>query len=171
MPGSYANKMLPVTSITWSEAMKYCAWLTKRSGLYVTLPSEPEWEKAARGTRGRIYPWGNQPPDRLLCNFNNNLRHATSLSRLTEGNSPYGCADMAGNVWEWTRTCWGTTSEMPDFKYPYNSKDGREELNSIKGVFRVTRGDHMNPPQNVYAVRFATGLLLTTSAGMLVSAW
>jgi formylglycine-generating enzyme required for sulfatase activity len=111
----------PVVNVTWDDAVAYCRWLSERSGLRVMLPSETEWEKAARGTDGRIYPWGNEPPDNTRCNFNYNEHGTTEVGRYSpRGDSPYGCADMAGNVWEWTRSV---------FKpYPYDPDDGREDL-------------------------------------------
>jgi formylglycine-generating enzyme required for sulfatase activity len=87
----------PVVQVTWADAVSYVQWVGKR------LPTEQEWEKAARGTDGRAYPWGNQEPTRTLCNFDRNENGTTPVSKYSpQGDSPYGCADMAGNVWEWT---------------------------------------------------------------------
>ncbi len=122
----------PVVKVSWRDALAYCRWLADRSGLPVTLPSEAEWEKAARGADGRIYPWGDEPPDKERCNFDNPAGGTTPVGRYSpRGDSPYGCADMAGNVWEWTRTRSG-------FKYPYKAEDGREQLDD--NGLRVVRG-------------------------------
>jgi formylglycine-generating enzyme required for sulfatase activity len=87
----------PVVDVSWRDAVTYAEWAGVR------LPSEEEWEKAARGTDGREYPWGNQEPTRELCNFNNNEKGTTPVGKYSpQGDSPYGCVDMAGNVWEWT---------------------------------------------------------------------
>lgn len=88
----------PVVNISWMDAEKYCTWAGGR------LPSELEWEKAARGTDGRIFPWGWHRPHERYCNFGNPNGETNSVKRYTEGVSLYGCYDCAGNVWEWTST-------------------------------------------------------------------
>jgi formylglycine-generating enzyme required for sulfatase activity len=135
----------PVAWITWHEALAYA----RRRGL--TLPSEAEWEKAARGEDGRLYPWGNVWRPDALCWGGGRSRGlvGTVLRALPGwwgrrrmdgraavghfspmGDSPYGCVDMAGNVWEWTRSL--------DAKYPYEAGDGRENLQNEGS--RVLRG-------------------------------
>jgi serine/threonine-protein kinase len=122
----------PVRYVNWRDALAYCRWLNERTGLPVTLPSEAEWEKAARGTDGRIYPWGDEDPTAELCNFSGNVGDTTPVGNYSpEGDSPYECADMAGNVWEWTRSLWGEN-------YPYDPADGRENLEASGS--RVVRG-------------------------------
>ncbi len=117
----------PVVDVTWYDALAYCTWLSEQAGLPVTLPSEAEWEKAARGIDGRRYPWGNEEPVARLCNF----EQATPVGNYSpQGDSPYGCADMAGNVWEWTRSVYRP--------YPYNPQDGRENFEDDQ--VRVIRG-------------------------------
>ncbi|HNZ13337.1 MAG TPA: bifunctional serine/threonine-protein kinase/formylglycine-generating enzyme family protein [Anaerolineaceae bacterium] len=92
----------PVVNVDSFDAYYYCKWLHYLTGLDVALPKEEEWEKAARGTDGRIYPWGDQAPDAKHCNFNQNVKDTTPVGRYSPvGDSPYGCVDMAGNVWEW----------------------------------------------------------------------
>ncbi|MFO7566188.1 MAG: SUMF1/EgtB/PvdO family nonheme iron enzyme [Enhygromyxa sp.] len=86
----------PVVNVSWKQAGQYCAWLDKR------LPSEAEWEKAARGTDGRVFPWGNEPPTCEHANFEGcGLRSAQPVGSHPAGASPYGVLDMAGNVREW----------------------------------------------------------------------
>jgi formylglycine-generating enzyme required for sulfatase activity len=123
----------PATVVTWHDGLAYCRWLSERAGVLVTLPSEAEWEKAARGTDGRIYPWGDEPPDRSRCNFGRHVGKSTPVGRyVPHGLGPYGSADMAGNVWEWTRSLLR--------RYPYRPDDGREEMEVSNDVLRVLRG-------------------------------
>ena len=92
----------PVVNVSWEDARSFCQWANQVTGQALCLPTEAEWEKAARGTDGQIYPWGNQPPEDKLCNFGMNILDTTSVGSYSpQGDSPYGCADMAGNVWEW----------------------------------------------------------------------
>jgi len=143
----------PVVGVSWYEALAFCRWLAEglrisdyrfqvwRGGQLeplnlkpetVRLPSEAEWEKAARGTDGQRYPWGENPdPDR--ANYDETGIGTTSaVGCFPGGASPYGVEDLSGNVWEWTRSLYRD--------YPYAPKDGRENLEAGSGVGRVLRG-------------------------------
>jgi formylglycine-generating enzyme required for sulfatase activity len=88
----------PIVNVTWYEAQGFCIWLSKTSGLPIRLPTEAEWEKVARGTDGRIYPWGNEAPD---SRYISDKIGGYAVGSYPEGASPYGVLDMAGNVFEW----------------------------------------------------------------------
>lgn len=94
----------PVWDITFEELSQFCAWLTAKSGCEVKIPTEAQWEKAARGTDRREYPWGNAF-DKTLCNTKESKHgDTTPVGAFPGGKSPYGMLDMAGNVEEWTST-------------------------------------------------------------------
>jgi len=130
----------PVVQVSWDDAVAYCRWfnetyqaeLMEAGGLTLRLPSEAEWEKAARGAYGNEWPWGNEF-DPSKCNSAEGKKGGTTpvgAYSALGGDSPYGCADMVGNVWEWTSTLFA--------KYPYVAEDGREIAESRYG--RVLRG-------------------------------
>ena len=121
----------PVTYVSWDDARAFCQWASLKTGQTIYLPSEAEWEKAAHGQHGRKYPWGDQKPDKGLCNSNNNVGDTSPVGSYSPaGDSPYGCQDMSGNVWEWTSSLYQ--------KYPYRADDGREVEAGRKT--RVLRG-------------------------------
>jgi formylglycine-generating enzyme required for sulfatase activity len=92
----------PVVNVSWNDAQAYCAWLSQKTGKSYRLPGEAEWEKAARGTDERGYPWGSVKPDKSLCNIELWFGDTTPIGKFSpQGDSPYGCTDMIGNAWEW----------------------------------------------------------------------
>lgn len=148
---------LPVTEIDFFQALAYCDWLTEelrashqtpvelldklRSGWKITLPSEAEWEKASRGPDGQEFPWDG-PFDAAKANcWMTGISSVCPVGCFSAGRSCYGIEDMAGNVWEWTRSLWGEDWEKMSFPYPYDYKDRRrEDLAAGNQVFRVLRG-------------------------------
>ncbi len=128
----------PVVNVTWHDALAYVRWLADRTGKPYRLPTEAEWEKAARSEDGRLWPWGNGwDPARANCKPTGPGRTTPRGQYSPAGDSPYGCADMAGNVWEWCSSLYGNDSKNP-LKYPYHSSDGRENLTDSR--LRVLRG-------------------------------
>ena len=128
--GSPEFKDYPIIWVTWYQARGYCEWAGRR------LPTEAEWEKAARGTDGQKYPWGNEPVSGERANFcdinctrnianpryDDGFPDTAPVGSFPAGASPYGAMDMSGNVWEWV-----STLIQP---YPYDAADGREDLDA-----------------------------------------
>lgn len=104
----------PVVGLSWYEALAFCRWLSAQSGETVTLPTELQWQRAAQGDDGRDYPWGNEQPNALLCNWNRNVDETTPVGHYPQGASPYGVMDMSGNVWEWSTTGWESGTAASD---------------------------------------------------------
>lgn len=136
--GRPANQ--PMTVVSWQEAGAFCAWLTgkwreeRRIGRdwEVRLPTEAEWEKAARGTEGQEYPWGNEfEADRANAR-ETGIGRPSAVGCFPGGESPFHCEEMSGNVWEWTLSF--------DEDYPYRLRDRSEIIKDNSDRLRVWRG-------------------------------
>lgn len=121
-----AFQQYPIQAITWRQAAAYCAWVGGR------LPTEAEWEKAARGTDQRMYPWGDDAPDCTKANFDRCQIDPAQVGSYSAGVSPYGLYDMAGNVWEWTADYYDSEA--------YAANAERNPQGPASGTHRVIRG-------------------------------
>lgn len=136
----------PVVNVSWVDAIAYCKWLSQKSGKYFRLPTEAEWEKAARwnishakegGNSGEplIFPWGNKFDSQKANTDEAYIGDTTEVGNFSpDGDSPYGCADMAGNVWEWCND-W-----LDEYKYKNSDKEIINPQGNQTGKSRVLRG-------------------------------
>jgi formylglycine-generating enzyme required for sulfatase activity len=128
------KKEHPVTYIDWDDANAFASWCG------ASLPSEAQWEKSARGSDGRLFPWGDAEPTNEDANFGNSIGDTTEVGIHKSGASIFGVLDLAGNVWEWTSSI--------HREYPYNSHDGREDVN-LWGARVVRGGNYLSAAKNI----------------------
>lgn len=130
--GVYQTANHPQVGVSWYEAVAFCAWLSQQLGIEVTLPSEAQWERAARHTDGRTYSWGRSGDPYKHCNgVNSGIGATSAVGVFPQGNALCGAADMVGNVWEWCCTKW-----LPN----YEGYEGRVDNNLDGTERRVLRG-------------------------------
>jgi formylglycine-generating enzyme required for sulfatase activity len=140
----------PVVEPSWLGAREYCAWRGKR------LPTEAEWEKAARGNDARRYPWGNTAPTRTQAQFGARFNETAAIENFATGASPHGVLGMAGNAWHWVSSAYRP--------YPYRADDGREDL--TPGPVRATRGGgHDSPAEEITTTQRGRNLSRNPRAG------
>jgi formylglycine-generating enzyme required for sulfatase activity len=136
----------PVTGVTWYQAVAYCDWLSKKTGRNYSLPNEAQWEKAARGVQGWLYPWGDTWQE---GGCNPDPLQITPVGQYPP-QGPYGCYDLIGNLREWTSSLWGEKRSEPDLNFSYPWKDdGRNDLRANTMIRRVFRGGASENPSNM----------------------
>lgn len=99
--GKFQGDNRPRENVTWFEAMAFCAWLSARTSLKITLPTRQQWQRAARGDDHRLYPWGDEFDTQFANTLESKVRMTSEVRRYDAGVSPFGVIDMAGNTWEW----------------------------------------------------------------------
>jgi len=139
-----ATLHLPVTGVSWTHALAYCEWLSQQTGRPYALPNEAEWERAARYTDGRLYPWGNAW---LEGRANADPDHITAVNAYPP-QTVEGCYDMVGNAREWTCSLWGLQRRAPDalYSYPWIADPRRHEITANNQIRRIYRGGASRAP-------------------------
>jgi formylglycine-generating enzyme required for sulfatase activity len=178
------DERLPVNNVCWYEAMAYCRWISAKFGSRYSLPTEAEWEKAARGIDGRIYPWGDTF-EAARCNSGrpqyqrwDGIQHqacefTAPVGSYPEGASPYGAMDMSGNVWEWCLSMTVDLDRYPDHvdprRYPKDQNPDHPTGRILRGGCYCSRPDEVrtaarswgDPELRLYGFRVAlSGLRL-----------
>ena len=137
----FHNPSQPVVGVCWYEARAYCAWLSAQTGAALRLPTEVEWEAAARGTAARRYAYGDAFDPILGNTLETRLKRPNPVGVFVAGDTPEGMSDLMGNVTEWTSSNFGAVAGVaPEFSYPYAPNDGRENPDAPPSAARVVRG-------------------------------
>jgi formylglycine-generating enzyme required for sulfatase activity len=140
--GWYDNPSQPVVGVSWYEARAYCNWLSAATGEGYRLPTEAEWEVAARGQAGRRYSWGDTFEPLKGNTSATKVGRTTPVGVFVEGETPEGVSDLTGNVHDWTGSLFGAGAgfDKAAFAYPYDPGDGREDPEAGPDDQRVLRG-------------------------------
>jgi len=137
----FNNPSQPVVGVCWYEARAYCAWLSSQTGMALRLPTEVEWEAAARGTAARRYAYGDEFDPLMGNTLETRLKRTSPVGVFVTGDTPEGVSDLTGNAFAWTSSVFGKDEEdVPEFGYPYVPNDGRENLDAPPSAARVVRG-------------------------------
>lgn len=150
----------PVVGVSWYEAVAFASWLSGREGGTFRLPTEAEWEYAARGANStRIFPWGERFERGRANTAEAGFDSTTPIKHFPAGVSPFGVWDMAGNVFEWTLSKWGANWQELQFPYPYRPRSECEDVGG-SGARVMRGGSWFNPypeAQCAYRSRYLAG--------------
>lgn len=164
-PGFWHDPLLnrpgqPVVGVSWYEAVAFCSWLGTRDGGTYRLPTEAEWEYAARGANSaRNFPWGDRFEPGRANTVEAGLGTTSPVTQFPAGVSPFGVWDMAGNVFEWTLSKWGVNWQELQFPYPYRPNSECEAMEG-SGARVMRGGSWFNPYQEAlcaYRSRYLAG--------------
>jgi formylglycine-generating enzyme required for sulfatase activity len=149
----YNDTQQPVVGVNWNDAMAFCSWLSKITDLKFSVCSEAQWEYAARGTDGRKYPWGNDPPTARLARYERHRDRPASAGSYLYSRGPFGTIEQAGNVWEWCLDVWHPNAyEKWKDSEPWNPVNTEGEVDYEDR--RVLRGGcWIDPPKLLLAFR------------------
>ena len=131
----FSDPEQPVVGVDWDDARAFCAWLSESAKVEASLASEAQWEYAARGTDGRPYPWGWEPPDATRACFGKGSEGApVRVGSYPAGRGPFGALDQAGNVWEWCEDVWNDKAyQRAEQLDPVNREQGDKVLRALRG--------------------------------------
>jgi toxoflavin biosynthesis protein ToxD len=146
----------PVTNVSYKDAVSFCEWLAKKIGLPVRLPTEAEWELAARGSTANKYPWGNEWKKNAATSKEDGGQIA-AVKSFPLNRSPFGAYDMAGNVWEWTQEKIAENEEVTDERVKEALESGR--------VLRVVKGGSAMTPAKQISAQVRAGIPENTKDG------
>lgn len=136
---AFEGKDLPVTRVSWFDSVAFCNWLSSELEFSVRLPTEQEWQRAAVGDTGWMYPWGNEF-DETCGNFAKQVGKVSAVGNYPNGQSPFGVMDMTGNLWEWCLTIWGKDdTDLNGYVYR-NYRGGAWNVSNPEYLRAIDRG-------------------------------
>jgi len=143
-PTAFPGMTFPCTRVSWFDAVAFCNWFSAEIMAVIRLPTEQEWQRAAVGDTGWMFPWGNEL-DETRGNFANRVRQVSAVGSFPGGQSPFGVMDMTGNLWEWCQTIWGTDrTELDGYAYRV-FRGGAWNVSNPEYLRAIDRGEGHSP--------------------------